>query len=908
MLSSTFIVAIFLFLIHGNASAAAATNFVSISTSSAACSGNCLNPSVSGDGRYVAFSSDAADLVSGDTNGCMDVFVRDTVSGTTTRVSVSSSGVQGNGNSQHPSISADGRYVAFESLASNLVSGDTNVASDIFVHDMITGNTVIASVSSAGVIGNAGSYYPCISADGTYVAFQSDAANLVSGDTNVLTDIFVRNLVDSTTERVSVATSGAQAMFGNSTRPAISYDGRYVAFQSTAMNLVPGDTNPFNDIFVRDRTLGTTERVSISTAGVQASGGDSVTPSISADGRYVAFASAAMNLVSNDTNPSTEIFVRDRTSSTTTIVSVASDGTVGANGVSSNPSISADGAFVAFDSGCANLVSNDTNGCVDVFIHNMSTGATELGSQSSSGAIALNGNSTNPSLSANGRFAAFASSASGLYTISNLLSLPQIYIRDRGAGSGGTDNVKATITSPTTASTYTTTTQTFSIGGTASDDLGVVSVAWVDSAGGSGTCTGTTSWTASGITLTVGKNVFTVTATDYAGNTAVATLTVIYDRVAPVVKIASPTIRRSYHASTSTLSIGGTAADVNGITKVAWSNLRGGSGTCTGTTSWSASGITLLPGRNVITVTATDVDGGTRSTHLIVFYSASAQNVLLAGIASDSSVWYSKDLSNWVNIPGKLAQIVVGDFNADGLFDIAGIASDNSIWYTTNESTWNRVPGLLKSMVTGDFNGDGKYDLAGISSDGQIWYTTDLQTWKNIPGHLASLAVGDFAGNGEDCLAGLASDGTIWYTIDFSTWTQIPGLLSQIAAADLAGTRTDGLVGIASDSSVWYSTNLSTWKQIPGRLSNLTVGDLDGDGYDDIAGTASNLTTWYATDLENWIPLMRQMNLLVAADLDGNTNTDLAGLAADGSISYTLDLQNWTSIPGFLSKLSAAGR
>jgi len=223
------------------------------------------------------------------------------------RVSVASGGTQGNGDSGCPSISADGRYVAFQSYASNLVPGDTNEVGDVFVHDRLTGQTTRVSVASDGTEGNDYSRRPSISADGRYVAFASLASNLVPGDTNGTWDVFVHDRLTGQTTRVSVASGGAQGNSG-SWCPSISADGRYVAFQSYASNLVPGDTNGVLDVFVHDRLTGQTTRVSVASDGTQ---GDSYSfgSSISADGRYVAFSSLASNLVPGDTNDKPDIFV-----------------------------------------------------------------------------------------------------------------------------------------------------------------------------------------------------------------------------------------------------------------------------------------------------------------------------------------------------------------------------------------------------------------------------------------------------------------------------------------------------------------------------------------------------------------------------------------------------------------------
>ena len=313
----------------------------------------------------MTFDSNASNLVAGDSNGFTDVFVRDRKLHKTYLVSVGPAGVQGNGNSADPSISADGRYVAFESDASNLVAGDSNGREDVFVRDRKLHRTYRVSVGPAGAQGNNGSYSPSISADGRYVAFESDASNLVASDSNGYEDVFVRDLKLHKTYLVSVGPAGVQ---GNnfSDLPSISADGRYVAFESDASNLVAGDSNGYEDVFVRDRKLHKTYRVSVSSAGVQGNSA-SESPAISADGRSVTFDSIASNLVPGDANGYEDVFVRDRKLHRTYLVSVSSAGVQG-NSDSFVPSISADGRYVAFNSDASNLVAGDTNGYEDVFV------------------------------------------------------------------------------------------------------------------------------------------------------------------------------------------------------------------------------------------------------------------------------------------------------------------------------------------------------------------------------------------------------------------------------------------------------------------------------------------------------------------------------------------------------------
>jgi Tol biopolymer transport system component len=332
--------------------------------------GVCFAPIISADGRFVAFESRASNLVPDDTNGTIDTFVHDRLLGTTERVSVDSAEGQANGADEFfafgIAISADGRFVAFASTATSLVPGDTNSASDIFVRDRQMGSTEIVSISSAGLQAGGESQEPAISADGRFVTFASAATNLVPGDTNDQADVFVHDRLMGTTERVSVNSAEGQAN-GGSIRSAISADGRFVAFRSDARNLVPGDTNSADDIFVRDRLAGTTERVSVSSGGGQATGSGTDHPSISADGRIVAFESSAANLVPGDTNGQPDIFVRDQLMGTTERVNLNNaDGQASLGG--ELPAISANGRFVSFYSWDSTLVPDDTNGARDVFL------------------------------------------------------------------------------------------------------------------------------------------------------------------------------------------------------------------------------------------------------------------------------------------------------------------------------------------------------------------------------------------------------------------------------------------------------------------------------------------------------------------------------------------------------------
>jgi uncharacterized repeat protein (TIGR01451 family) len=391
--------------------AAEETTRVSVASDGTEGSSGSLNPSISADGRYVAFESYAWNLVSSDYNSSTDIFVHDRETGQTTPVSVASDGTLGNNDSHNPAISADGSYVTFFSNASNLVTGDTNNFADVFVHDRETGQTTRVSVSSDGTqANNHSSGYPAISADGHYVAFVSWASNLISGDTNDEGDIYVHDCITGETLRASVSSDGTQ---GNSKafNPSISADGRYVAFDTYANNLVSGDSNGTSDIFVHDQVTGETELVTVASDGTQGNG-PSFDPAISADGRFVAFVSIASNLVDNDANDRDDVFVYDRMTGETRRASIASNGGQG-NQASERPAISADGRYIGFYSYSNNLVSGDTYMTKDVFIHDLITGQTTMVSVASDGTQA-NDQSDWPSISADGRFVAFYSYATNL--------------------------------------------------------------------------------------------------------------------------------------------------------------------------------------------------------------------------------------------------------------------------------------------------------------------------------------------------------------------------------------------------------------------------------------------------------------------------------------------------------------
>jgi hypothetical protein len=395
----------------GTAHAAPSTTRVSVDSAGRQANGGSAAPAVNIDGTVIAFSSSATNLVSGAPAG--QIYVRDKVQGRTDLVSKRAGGVAGNASSVDAAISGDGRLVAFQSRASNLVAGDTNAATDIFVHDRFTGTTARVSVASAGAQGNDSSAQPAISEDGRYVAFASAASNLVPGDTNGVGDVFVHDRVNRTTTRASISVTGAQAN-GSSSNPSIARFGGKVAFQSSASNLVAAaDTNRTDDVFVGTRTkVQLRASQSSSGAGGDFSSRDAV---ISANGLAVAYQSGASNLVAGDTNGRRDIFHHGVATRVTTLVARAANGGM-ANGDSLAPSISADGRRVAYSSVATDLVGRDTNGVTDVFVTDIDAapGTQNTLVSVAGGGAAANGASAFPALSADAQVTAFHSGATNL--------------------------------------------------------------------------------------------------------------------------------------------------------------------------------------------------------------------------------------------------------------------------------------------------------------------------------------------------------------------------------------------------------------------------------------------------------------------------------------------------------------
>ncbi|HET7203490.1 MAG TPA: choice-of-anchor D domain-containing protein [Steroidobacteraceae bacterium] len=379
---------------------------------------------ISADGRYVAFEGWQDDIVPGDSNDVMDVFVRDRQNGTTERITLSFAGGNSNRGGQRPSISADGRYVSFISSATNLVPGDTNAGEDVFVRDRQTGVTERVSVSSSGAQG-LGDFVrigeQMISGNGRFVVFVSNAVNLVPDDTNGDYDLFVHDLELGTTERINVGPAGEQSDdWTVGYYATISDDGRFVAFRSKATNLVPGDPNPVGyDIYLRDLVTDRTVRLH---------GGFNWGPVISGNGRYVVFHIG-------------QVYLLDRIAGTTEVVSVGA-GNVEANAICYDLSISPDGRYVSFISSATNLVPglDPTASRAHAYVRDRLLGRTELVTVNSRG-VPLRGNSAYPWVSADGQVVVFQTKATNIVP-DDTNAEDDVYVRQRGSAAAYPFTVK----------------------------------------------------------------------------------------------------------------------------------------------------------------------------------------------------------------------------------------------------------------------------------------------------------------------------------------------------------------------------------------------------------------------------------------------------------------------------------
>lgn len=341
------------------------TQIVSVPSDTKEGGGSASTPGISADGRFVVFEGGSETLVPSDSNNAVDVFVHDRKTGKTKRVSLSSSGTQADDGGFQPSISPNGRYVAFTSVSDDLVTGDTNGLTDIFLHDRETGKTKRVSVDSSGAESNGSSERPSVADDGT-VAFSSGADNLVAGDINGSYDVFVHDLKSKETVLASVTTSGVHGLT-TSDSAAISRNGNVVAFKSTTM-FDAGTSGLYEEIWVHFMSGGKTKLITKGMGGAPSDGSSSMHGgALSYNGRYVAFTSYATNLVAGDTNGLSDMFWYDRKTGKMKRISVTFDGSQLDQGVLEG-AVSGDGRYVAFDTAATNVLGNELGNDNTVFI------------------------------------------------------------------------------------------------------------------------------------------------------------------------------------------------------------------------------------------------------------------------------------------------------------------------------------------------------------------------------------------------------------------------------------------------------------------------------------------------------------------------------------------------------------
>ena len=405
---------------------------VSLSSTGTEANGESLFPDVSADGRCVVFLSAATNLVPDDTNGFWDIFLRDRVAATTVRVDVGPNGEEADAGAWGASITPDGRFVVFDSDSTNLVPDDTNDSCDVFLLDREAGALELISLTSAGQQAHGCSHSAAVSADGRYVAFRSYAADLVPDDTNDVGDVFVRDRQAKTTERVSVSTSGEQADDLSDDwdfLATISADGRFVAFGCWAKNLAPGVTVSSLQIYLRDLVAKTTECITLNAEGAPAND-ICYRPVISADGRCVAFISDADNLVPGDTNAREDIFLRDRVAGTIERVSLTDSGQQLVTWAGAGyPAISADGRYITFSSNSPDLYTDERTYYTNSFLRDRIAARTQVLTRTFDGWLP-DMDSDYLRLSPDSRFVVFTSYADDLIP-DDTNDVGDIFLRDR---------------------------------------------------------------------------------------------------------------------------------------------------------------------------------------------------------------------------------------------------------------------------------------------------------------------------------------------------------------------------------------------------------------------------------------------------------------------------------------------
>jgi Tol biopolymer transport system component len=386
---------------------------MSVSPTAGGGNGESGRTGISADGLVVAFGSNADNLVPGDGNANADIFVRDRTTSTTALISCSTAGGQANGASGFPRVSGDGRFVVFRSWATNLDPADIDPKPDIYRHDRVTGETVLVSHHLVPATHPEGAWQSSISYDGRFVAFDCWDDNLVPGDVNGMSDVYLRDMQTGVMELVSVGNQGEIGSMGSDT-PSISWDGRYVSFASRATNWFAGNPHFFPHIYVRDRVLGTTTLVSYSPSGSYGPVGGGFQPSISGNGAKVAFMYLGPDLMPSLFTHQwrgAQVYIRDLVSGELTYIGYSFKGGLSGH-ESHDPMLSYDGRFVAWDSYSKDLILTNGPGA-QVFHRDLETGVTVLVGKGMGGAQP-DGFSADAAISGDGRTVVFCSQASNL--------------------------------------------------------------------------------------------------------------------------------------------------------------------------------------------------------------------------------------------------------------------------------------------------------------------------------------------------------------------------------------------------------------------------------------------------------------------------------------------------------------
>jgi len=888
-----------------------------ISTSPAGAAGNQSSTSsqICADGNIVVFESTANNLVAG--GSFHQIYMRRVNDPASIRlVSANSDSVPANDSSTSPTVSADGRYVAFVSNAANLGIANTNHRMNVYVKDMNTGAVLPVSVDSSGNAGNDDSDYAAISADGKYVVFASYATNLTPMATNTASQIYVRDLARQTTTLVSINNDNIAAGDGDSGNPSISGDGRFVVYQSIAANLVSGNIQGMDQIFLRDRLLGTTELISADPNG--AFGDDySGAPCVSTDGKYVAFVSTSSNLMADATN-GTQVFVRNRASNTTEMISVTS-GSSPVQGDNDSDiwqiSMTPEGRCVAFASAAANFVPGTSDGIFQVYRRDRLTQVTTLVSVDNSNppVAGQKGDSWTPSINVSGRYVTFSSIADNL-SAGNTNGVSQVFHTD--LGTVGTTQPVVTILSPTSGNTLNTKSTTIDLEGVAVSDTALSNVTWLNqTTGDTQSCSGTAYWTGSGIRLQAGSNTIVVTATDTAGHTGSATLTVVNssDSVPPSISIS--TVPSSVYDQSVTII--GTASDNAGIDRVTWVNNKGGQGICSGTNSWNAT-VLLAIGANTITMTAYDTAGNSTNASIVITrladnvppavtitlpttdpsYESSVGSISISGTASDnvgvSEVRWSNTsvpnqsgvcngTTNWSvgSIPLQLGANVI----VITAFDVNGNSNTDTLTVNFTDKVSPVV--TISSPATNPYQSAGStVDFSGTASDNQgvvsvSWVNTLSGESGTCTGTTSWAARGITLKPGDNPIMITAVDAA--HNSGFATIT--------VKYKDV----TAPVVHITSP------TNLATFKATTDKIN--IAGDASDDSgmvsvtWSNSATLANGICTGTTSWSANGISLKSGDNVItvVATDPSGNTSRAVLTVSYPDTTKPTVSISSPTS-------------